>query len=109
MGKLGDHSILPGSWKIAEVQRSGIVSKLVRQKWLFYLYLLTLSIIFAASLTRDAFPITTEWLERIYFGFATSAFLLSFRLPSELMKIQMDRIDAVIGARKSKASKLDQN
>jgi hypothetical protein len=106
---LGDHSILPGSWRIGELQRNGIHNRLNRQKWLFYLYLVTLAIIFAAALTGKHWPTVTGWLERFYFGSATTAFLLSFRLPAELMNIQVDRIDAVIDARRSKASKLDQN
>jgi len=109
MTLLGDQSVLPGSWRIAETKRTNIKVKLIRQKWLFYLYLLTLLIIFVAALTRSHWPETTAWLERGYFALATCAFLLSFRLPSTLMDVQMDRVEAVIGARRQSASKLDRS
>lgn len=41
MTLLGDQSILPGSWRISETRRAAIKNKLIRQKSLFYLYLLT--------------------------------------------------------------------
>ena len=109
MTLLGDQSILPGTWRIAEAQRKNIEAKLIRQKWLFYLYLLTLLVIFIATLIRPHWPEVTDLLERIYFGLATTAFLLSFRLPATLMGVQMDRVEAVIGARRSSASKLDRS
>jgi archaellum biogenesis protein FlaJ (TadC family) len=100
MTLLGDQSVLPGSWRIAESQRKLLEAKLIRQKWLFYIYLLTLVLIFIATLMRPHWPLATDWLERFYFGLATTAFLLSFRLPATLMEVQMDRVDAVIGARR---------
>lgn len=109
MTLLGDQSILPGTWRIAEVQRRKIRTKLIRQKWLFYTYLLILLVIFVSSLTKSHWPETTDLLERLYFGLATTAFLLSFRLPSTLMEVQMDRVEAVIGARRRDSSKLDQS
>lgn len=109
MTLLGDQSMLPGSWRIAETQRTIIKTKLVRQKWLFYLYLMTLLVIFVSTLTKTHWPVATDWLERTYFGLATTAFLLSFRLPSTLMEVQMDRVEAVIGARHKSASKLDKS
>lgn len=109
MTLLGDQSVLPGSWRIAENKQKSIRAKLVQQKWLFYLYLITLSIIFVATIIgKSKWPTLTEYLERIYFGLATAAFLVSFRLPAILMDVQLDRVEAVIGARKGQASKLDQ-
>ena len=106
---LGDQSVLPGSWRISEVKREAIKNKLVRQKWLFYLYLLTLLVIFISSLIDPHWPEFTDLLERIYFGLAATAFILSFQLPSTLMEVQMDRIDAVVGARRQAGSKLDRS
>jgi hypothetical protein len=108
MTLLGDQSVLPGSWRIAEAKRKAIRTKLVQQKWLFYLYLLTLSVVFCCTVLGKNWPQVTQILERVYFGMATTAFLLSFRLPSILMEVQMDRVDAVVGARRQAASKLDQ-
>ena len=109
MTLLGDQSILPGSWRIGEAQRTKIRAKLIRQKWLFYVYLLTLTLIFVKYLLAKSAPGIIPWLERTYFGFAVTAFLLSFRLPATLMQVQVDRIDAVIGVRRQKSSKLDRS
>lgn len=109
MTLLGDQSMLPGTWRIAEASRQSIKAKLIRQKWLFYIYLITLILIFVSTLTAQRWPEETEWLERIYFGFATGAFLISFRLPSILMEVQMDRVDAVVGARRQASSKLERS
>ncbi|PKQ08610.1 MAG: hypothetical protein CVT73_06500 [Alphaproteobacteria bacterium HGW-Alphaproteobacteria-12] len=108
MSLLGDASLLPRSWKVTESQRQSIKSKLIRQKWLFYLYLLTLSVIFASSLFKKQWPEVTMYLERAYFGLAVTAFLLSFRLPASLMAVQLDRVDAVIGAKRSVSPKLEE-
>ena len=109
MSLLGDQSILPGSWRISVASKAKIQTKLVRHKWLFYLYLLTLAVIFLSTLISKELPVWNCYLEKIYFGLATTAFLLSFRLPSSLMSVQMDRIDAVIGMRKKDTSKLDRS
>lgn len=109
MTLLGDQSILPGSWRMASNDRERIKRMLIRQKWLFYWYLVTLSLIFAGSLIRSRYPCATEVLERVYFGLAVSAFLFSFRLPGTLMRVQSDRMDAVVKARRERASTLDRN
>ena len=109
MSLLGDQSIIPGSWKMSEASKSQIRNKLTRHKWLFYLYLSTLAVIFVSTLLKKEFPDWNNKLERVYFGLATTAFLLSFRLPSSLMSVQMDRVEAVVGMRKKKSSKLDRS
>lgn len=109
MTLLGDQSVMPGSWRFARAQRALIVNKLIRQKWLFHVYLVTLSLIFLHTLVNPIYPAAGVWLERLYFGFATTSFLLSFSLPSTLMNVQAERIEAVINSRKASASKLDQN
>lgn len=109
MSLLGDQSVLPGSWKMASVQRQVIRNKLIRQKWLFYVYLTTLLLIFTASLICTEYPVTTIWLEHIYLGLAVFAFLLSFRLPATLMEVQTDRVDAVVGARRKASAPIDRN
>ena len=109
MTLLGDQSVLPGSWRIAEVQKKAIRAKLIRQKWLFYFYLITLALIFLQTLVKIKFPVLSILLERLYFGFATTSFLFSFKLPSTLMSVQTDRIDAVVSARRANASPLDRS
>lgn len=98
-----------GSWRLAQVQRDKIRRKLIRQKWLFYFYLITLSLIFIRILVGGKAPELAVWLERAYFGFATTSFIFSFLLPSTLMQVQSDRIDAVIDAKRATASTLDKN
>ena len=109
MTLMGDQSVLPGSWRIAKAEGDKIRLKLIRQKWLFYFYLVTLSLIFVHTLVEKKCPQVAEWVERGYFGFAVTSFILSFKLPSTLMSVQTDRINAVIGARKEQASKLEKN
>lgn len=109
MTLLGDQSVMPGSWRMAATQRNSIVKKLIRQKWLFHVYLVTLSLIFVHTLVNPRFPELGVWLERAYFGFATASFVLSFSLPSTLMNVQAERIEAVIASRRASASKLDRN
>ncbi|QDC00349.1 hypothetical protein [Mesorhizobium sp. 8] len=109
MTLLGDQSMLPGGWRMGAANRNRIKAKMTRQKWLFCLYLVTLAIIFASSLLRGRCEDVVIWMERVYFGLATTAFALSFGLPWTLMAIQMDRLDAVIESRKAKSSTIDKN
>lgn len=101
---VGDPGLLaPGSWRTAELQRSRIVDRLVRHKWLFYLYLITLTFIFASVLIPDSFPKIVLWIERVYLFAGVLAFLCSYLLPSALMKIQQERIDSIIEHRRRAA------
>jgi hypothetical protein len=98
---VGDPALLPpGTWRAAEKERSQVTRRLVRHKWLFVTYLLTLGVIFISLLVQKQFPAFALWLERIFLFFGAFAFLLSLQLPSALMRAQMDRIDMVIEHRK---------
>jgi len=110
MTLLGDQSTLPGGWRMAAIYQTRITARLTRQKWLFCLYLITLTVIFASSLlseTKHLDQITL--LERVYFGLATTAFMLSFRLPWTLMEIQVERLNSVIAQRKATTSTIEKN
>ncbi len=110
MTLLGDQSMLPGGWRMAAIHQKRIKAKMTRQKWLFCLYLVTLTVIFASSLLDEKkHLVEIAWLERLYFGLATTAFLLSFRLPWTLMAIQVDRLNSVVEARKAASSKIERN
>ncbi|MEQ8966766.1 MAG: hypothetical protein RID91_13135 [Azospirillaceae bacterium] len=109
MTLLGDQSLVPGGWKIIEKQRKTIEAKLIRQKWLFFLYLFTLLVIFLTTLTPAEYVELKDWLERVYLGLSVTAFILSFRLPSTLMEIQVSKVDAITEARYNKSSKLDRS
>ena|SRR5450631_4407866 len=88
------------SWRAAEKVRPVINAKLLRQKYLFMLYLAVLLLITVQSLIEKKFPCVAGVLEQIYFGAAVSAFILSLGLPSTLMKIQLDRHDEMIEQRR---------
>lgn len=109
MTLLGDQSVLPGSWRIAEAKMYAIKVQLVRQKWLFYSYLGTLALIFLAALLEKQFPTVVTYIERLYFGLSVTSFCMSFRLPSTLMEVQLERVNAVIEARNAQASRLDRS
>ncbi|MDR1889171.1 MAG: hypothetical protein LBQ81_07335, partial [Zoogloeaceae bacterium] len=98
---VGDPVLLPpGTWRAAEIERDKLVNRLVRHKWLFVAYLITLALIFFALLVAKALPDWGVWLERLFLFFATFSFLLSLQLPSALMQAQRERIDAVIEHRR---------
>ena len=98
---VGDPSALPqGSWRLARLGSDLTYNRLTRKKWLFVLYLLTLALIFLGVLIKGKHPPIEVWLERIYLFLAISAFILSFMLPSALMKLQKERIEQEIAHRK---------
>lgn len=91
------------SWRAAEKVRPSINAKLLRQKYLFILYLAVLLLITIQSLIEKKFQYVAGILEQIYFGAAVSAFILSLGLPSALMKIQLDRHDKMIEQRRKES------
>lgn len=98
---VGDPVLLPpGTWRAAEIERQKLDDRIVRHKWLFITYLLTLGLIFAALVLSKNIPDATVWLERLFLFFGTFSFVLSLQLPSVLMKVQRERIDAVIEHRR---------
>lgn len=98
---VGDPVLLPpGTWRAAEMERSKLQNRLVRHKWLFILYLLTLGLIFLALLLKEQDPRLIVWLERGFLFLGTVSFVLSLRLPGALMGVQSERIDAVIEHRR---------
>ncbi|MGE4296954.1 MAG: hypothetical protein AB7E47_02900 [Desulfovibrionaceae bacterium] len=94
---IGDPSGVAGrnSWRFSELNRNNINRRLIRNKWMFVLYLVTLTLIFVSALIKDH-PVITVWVERVYLGLAVTAFALSFRLPWALVSIQMRRYDELI-------------
>lgn len=98
----GDPALLPpGTWRAAEMERDNIHKRLIRHKWLFLLYLVTLCLIFMSLLLQKEYPQINIWVERIYLFFGVLAFALSLQLPSILTKIHRERIDCVIEHRRA--------
>lgn len=99
---VGDPALLPpGSWRAAELERDKLDDRIVRHKWLFIAYLVTLGLIFSALVVSKNMPAATVWLERFFLFFGTFSFILSLQLPNVLMRVQRERIDAVIEHRRS--------
>lgn len=98
---VGDPVLLPpGTWRAAEMEREKISRRLIRHKWLFILYLTSLLLIFLSLLLKNQCSPAVIWLERGYMFLGVLAFTLSLHLPGTLMKIQRERIDAVIEHRR---------
>lgn len=95
------------SWRAHEQARDTIFARLARQKLLFYAYLLTLGLLFVSMVCGSSFPRVSIWLERVYVGLASASFLLSLRLPSLLMQIQMDRHEDLIQQKRQEADGID--
>lgn len=101
---IGDPLLVPpGSWRIAEGNRQKTVQRLTRHKHLFYIYLLSLGLVFAAALFKKTHPTCTAWLERGYLFLSIFAFAMSLCLPSALMRLQQERVDHIIETRRRKS------
>lgn len=111
MAILGDPGgLLPGSWRIASAQRRALRRKMLVHKYLFYAYLATIALVFGAAMLKGLPPElsanhwikrATEWTERLYAGFAVTGLIWSFALPGSLMRLNEQRVDAVIEARRN--------
>jgi hypothetical protein len=102
---VGDPAIYRATaWRSHEKIRATIFARLARQKWLFYLYIATLGLLFASVLAGKRYPSITVWSEYVYVGLAVAAFLLSLRLPAMLMQIQLDRHDEIIEEKRNTES-----
>ena len=98
---VGDPKSLPsGSWQVARMGSDLTYNRLIRHKWLFKGYLITLFLIFASIVAKNKFPITQVVLEYIYMFFAATSCFLSFMLPSALMELQKERIEHEIEERR---------
>lgn len=84
------------TWDELQRMKATVHRKLVRQKLLFFFYLLTLGIALAMFLTPPSMLELLKWLQTAFLGLATFVFLASFSLPGSLMKIQMERYEAAL-------------
>ena len=98
---VGDPKSLPsGSWQVARLGSDLTYNRLVRHKWLFKGYLITLLLIFLSMVAKNKFPTTQVVLEYMYMFFASISCFLSFKLPSALMDLQKERIEHEIEERR---------
>ncbi|TMO54108.1 hypothetical protein [Pseudoalteromonas phenolica] len=100
---VGDPKSLPsGGWQVAQLGSTSTNNRLVRKKYLFYCYLITLFMIFAAVLMKKSFPQVIILLEYIYLFFGFIGSILSFKLPAALLELQNERIQNEINERRKK-------
>ena len=91
------------SWRYFSGRRDVVEKKLIRHKFLFMSYLMTLALIFTASLIPETWSQTIEWIQRVYLFLGTVAFLNSLRLPGALMRIQLEHHDDLVAHHRKQA------
>lgn len=84
------------NWTELQAMKKTVRRRLLRQKLLFFLYLLTLGTALCTFLVPADQASLKTGLEMTFLGLATFVFLASFDLPGALMKIQMDRYDSAM-------------
>jgi len=103
MTLLGEPSLFRGNtWRSDAVKKSNVYRRLARHKWLFITYLSVLGFVFVATLLtkRDPDYFAVIWLERVYLGMATVAFIMSLALPHRLMNLQISRFEEMVESRR---------
>lgn len=103
MTLLGEPGLYRGrTWRSDAVKRSSVYQRLVRHKWLFITYLIVLALVFLTTIVAKRAPSGTAvtWLEGLYLGFATFAFIYSLMLPSRLLNLQLARFDELVESRR---------
>lgn len=93
------------SWEELQLMKATLRRKLLRQRLLFFFYLLTLAAALGIFMVPEARADIRWWLETAFLFLATFVFLASFTLPGSLMKVQMDRYEAALDARRPNALK----
>lgn len=107
---VGDPSSLPkGSWRIAQLASKRTKRRLVRNYWLFMCYLVALVLTLATLLIGKLGGTVLLVFEYLYLFFAIVGFLFSFFLPAHLMKMQKERIEYEIQARRAEAGIKDRD
>jgi len=100
---IGDPASLPkGSWRAAKIGSDLTYNRLIRKKWLFFIYILTLIFVFIGTLIKGKNSCVEFYIEVIYTFLAINAFIASLMLPSALMHLQQERIEQEIIERKKK-------
>ncbi|MFG1282437.1 hypothetical protein [Xanthobacter autotrophicus] len=78
-------------WQELQLMKSTIERKLLRQKILFFMYLLTLGVAISTFLIPDNMENIRVYVEITFLGLTTFVFISSFGLPGSLIDIQMER------------------
>jgi|CXWL01.1.fsa_nt_gi hypothetical protein len=98
---VGDTNHMPqGSWRVAFYHSDKITNVLIRYKWLFYLYLLILLLVFLSFLLPNKFSDLVNYIQYAYIFCSVLAFIISFRIPSYVIKMHQERIEEEIMRRR---------
>lgn len=112
---LGDPALIPsGTWRAAEMRRENVEARLVTHTYLFIAYLIGIALLFIGALLEKApdgdVPDGVKvWIERAYLFWGIFAFLLTFGLPTALLKLQIARYDAEIERRRAESGISEHN
>lgn len=98
---ISDPAILQGKSKqYLSVHKVEVSRVILRHSILFYMYLLTLALVFTISLMSsikdESFKETLVYIEQTMLFFATSSFVLSLGLPQVLVDIQSRRLEQIM-------------
>lgn len=81
------------NWKDVKPSQNKIRKKLIRQQMVFYVYLISLTLaIFLQTFSKEEF-LHIHLIEKALMSLTTFALLLSFTIPSALLKLQSERFD----------------
>ena len=94
-------SLVDGSWRAGVYSKKVIRRRLLRHRLLFKAYLITLVCIFFSMLFKE--DCIKKYFEYGYLFLAVVATLMSFTLPSSLLKVQEEQLENEINRRKREA------
>ncbi|WAC60791.1 hypothetical protein [Brevundimonas sp. SL130] len=109
MSLLNTDALRPGGWKRVQNDTELVRRRLDRQQQLFWLYLATLTFILGSRLVPKSQVDLSNELQRVSFGLAAAALVLSYALPVVLRGVQVARLEANVTKEKKKASILERN
>lgn len=94
---VGDPTLLPvRNWRLKYISGKEAKQRLIRQKWLFRAYLVTLALIFISMIIDDMHEELIVWTERGYLFLGALVFMFSLVLPGVLTRVQIQRMDEII-------------
>lgn len=99
---------------VLEMRRENVEARLVTHTYLFIAYLIGIALLFIGALLEKApdgdVPDGVKvWIERAYLFWGIFAFLLTFGLPTALLKLQIARYDAEIERRRAESGISEHN
>jgi len=94
---VGDPALIPdGSWRAAEGGRLRMEQRLATHVALFFLYLVTIALLFVGVVLDKALSehnLWKIWIDRAYLFLGVSSFLFTFALPIAMFQLHAARYD----------------